>query len=94
MRIAIFADGTKHPITRCGAADGVLWIGIPMADINLVDAFALFSDKAKTDKITDTYEDFNGFETVWEGYTELELIRIERDTESIVAALRHTEQEE
>ena len=70
MRKIILANGVEYEITNCGAAEGVLWIGIPVNRIGFVEAATVFSDPATTSRIVSTY-DFDGMETVFEGYTEL-----------------------
>ena len=70
MRKIILASGAEYEITNCGAAEGVLWIGIPDSRIGFVEAATVFTDPATTSRIVSTY-DFDGMEAVFEGYTEL-----------------------
>lgn len=85
MRKIILANNQEYEITRCGAADDVLWIGFPAGVINMAEAVRVFSDDRITRYITSTY-DFNGMDTYFDGY--VELIQIQKETDGgIIIAL-------
>jgi hypothetical protein len=76
MRKIILANEKEFEINRCGAADGYLWIGFPDGVMDFTQAVQVLSDVEATKKIISTY-DFEGMETVYEGYTELQIIQKE-----------------
>lgn len=90
MRKIILSNGTEYEINRCGASDGVLWIGFPEGALDFAQAVTVLSDVKATGKIVSTY-DFDGMETVFEGYTELIHIQKEYDG-GLLIALRKEQQ--
>ena len=78
MRKIVLANKKEYQINRCGASDGYLWIGFLDGVMDFVKAGKILSDVEATKKIIDTY-DFDGMETVYEGYTELQIIQKEYD---------------
>lgn len=84
MRIITTADGKQYPIWRCGAADGVLWIGL--SGMPAETAEMAFSDVSATQTIISSYEGTNGLEARFEGFTALVLARAE--DQGTVIALR------
>lgn len=84
MRKIILANNKEYEINRCGAADGYLWIGFPDGVMDFAQAVTVLSDVKATGKIVSTY-DFDGMETVFEGYTELIHIQKEYDGGLLIA---------
>jgi hypothetical protein len=84
MRIVTMADGTQHEVFRCGAADGVLWVGL--TGMAFLDAVTAFSDADKTKVIISGYDTAEGLQTRFEGFTAILLARA--DTEGTTIALR------
>lgn len=84
MRKIIFANKKEYDVNRCGAADGYLWIGFPDGVMDFAQAVQILSDVEATKKIVSTY-DFEGMETVYEGYTELQMIQKEYDGTLLVS---------
>lgn len=83
MRTITLKNGAVHEVDRCGAAGGILWIGLTGTDPEA--AARILGDPAATETILET--DAFGQEHLWEGYTELILTR-ERDTGALVALRR------
>ena len=72
-RILRMADGTEVEISRCGEADGHLWI---VAGADRETCQAIFGDPEKTKVMVDTYREDSGIRhVVWEGYTRLVALR-------------------
>ena len=90
MRILILNDGTQHEIYRCGAAEGYLWIGLT-GETDLRNALDLFSDEEKTASMTSTYDVEGTRRTVYEGYTKL--IQLSLQKEGVLITLRKVESE-
>lgn len=84
MRKIILNTGAEYKINRCGASAGVLWIGFPADTLNMVQAATFFSDAEATKKIISTF-DFDGMETVFEGYTSLIHLQEESDGTLLLA---------
>ena len=84
MRKVVLSDGKEFEINMCGAADGILWIGFPEGVLDFAQAVTVLSDVKATGKIVSTY-DFDGMETVFEGYTELIHIQKEYDGGLLIA---------
>lgn len=84
MRIITTADGKQYPIWRCGAADGVLWIGLSGMPVETAER--AFSDASATKLIISSYEGTTGLEARFEGFTALVLARAE--DQGTVIALR------
>ena len=68
MRTITMADGTAYPCTRCGAADGMLWLDIDYKG-TVQEAAEMFSRPEKTAEITRDW-DGNDQES-YRGYTTL-----------------------
>lgn len=83
MRFVTLADGRQFEIYRCGAADGVLWIGL--VGKTVAEAEDIFADKDATQTIVSGYA-FPGFEATFEGYTEWLLARTEE--KGVLVAMR------
>lgn len=88
MRTITTADGGTYPVFRCGAADGVLWIGLE--DMTAEEAGGIFGDPART--ATLTARDAFGMETVYAGYTNLIMTRTK--AAGPVVALRNQSKED
>ena len=84
MRKIILTNGQEFEIIRCGASGGVLWIGFPDGVLDFAQAVKVLSNVKATGKIVSTY-DFDGMETVFEGYTELVHLQKEFDGTLLVA---------
>lgn len=84
MRIITTADGKQYPIWRCGAADGVLWIGLSGMPVETAER--AFSDASATKLIISSYEGTKGLEARFDGFTALVLARAE--DQGTVIALR------
>ena len=84
MRHVQLADGTVFEIYRCGAAQGVLWIGIQNVSVN--DAAEAFSDPENTQQIISYFDGDDRMEEQFDGYTEL--IRARQDDYGVLVALR------
>lgn len=87
MRKIVLADGKEFEITRCGAADGFLWIGFPSGVLDFAQAVSVFSDETAIKTIVSTYN-FDGMETVYEGYTKLNHLQYETDGTLLIALKR------
>lgn len=87
MRKLKLATGVEYEVVRCGAADGVLWIGFQAGALTLVEAITVFSDPNATGKMVMSY-DFDGMDETFEGYTDC--IYGNKDTEDgrVLIALR------
>lgn len=70
MRKIILNDSSEYEIYRCGASGGYLYIGFPQNVIDFKEILKKFTDEEITKHIISTY-DFDGMETVFDGYTEL-----------------------
>ena len=70
MRKIVLSDEKEFEVVSCGASEGMLWIEFPKDVLDFAQAVAFLSDVKKTKRIVSTY-DFDGMETVYEGYTEL-----------------------
>lgn len=90
MQKIVLSNGQEFEINRCGAADGVLWIGFPEGVIDLKQAVDILTDIKATGKIISTY-DFPGMETEYDGYTELIHVQKEYDG-GLLVALRKEQQ--
>lgn len=84
MRHVRLFDGTEFEIYRCGAADGVLWIGLKNVSVN--DAAEAFSDPENTQQIISYFDGDDRMEEQYDGYTEL--IRARQDDYGVLVALR------
>ena len=84
MRIITTADGQQFPIWRCGAADGVLWIGL--SGMPTETAETAFADASATQVIISSYDNAPGLEARFEGFTQLLFTRAE--DQGTVIALR------
>ncbi len=84
MRKITMADGTSWEVTRCGAADGFLWIRLPGNSVTVAEAAASFGDPAVTQTIV---HDWDGNDKqAFDGYTDLR--RIENLDSDIEILLR------
>lgn len=83
MRFVTLADGRQFEIYRCGAADGVLWVGL--VGKSIAEAEEIFADKSATQTIVSEYS-FGGFESTFTGYTEWLLARTEE--KGVLVAMR------
>ena len=90
MRIITTADGKQYPIWRCGAADGVLWIGLSGMPVETAET--AFADASVTQVIISSYEGVQGLETRFEGFTAL--IRVREDDRGAIIALRKGNQQD
>lgn len=88
MRTVTTADGGIFPVFRCGAADGVLWIGLTGMEAG--EAAEIFGNPAKTARITE--RNAFGTETVYAGYTNLIMTRTKEA--GPVVALRNQPKED
>lgn len=86
MRKVRLANDAEYEINRCGAAEGVLWIGFPAGTLTIPEAAAAFSDKTATAVIVSFY-DF-GMESTFEGYTELIVVQTEYEGGTLIALRR------
>lgn len=82
MRYVRLTNGAEYEIYRCGAAQGVLWIGVK--GITVAQAASVFSQPNLTAEIR-SYFSF-GMEEVFTGYTDLIVVQI--DDEGVLVALR------
>lgn len=82
MRTITMADGTAYHCTRCGAADGFLWLDIEDYDGSIVDAAVLFSDAEKTKSIKHEWDGNDKEE--YDGYTELVRVGFTEKTLNVV----------
>ena len=78
MRILILNDGTRRETFRCGAAEGVLWIGLT-GETDMASVCVVFGDPQKTARMTDTYDSEGAHTVVHEGYTELFYLQITKE---------------
>ena len=88
MRKIILNSKKEYEVDRCGAAEGNLYIGFPDGVITFKEAVEVFSDEKATSHIISTY-DFDGMETVFDGYTELISIAVRHD-KGILLLLRNS----
>lgn len=84
MRRIRLANDAEYEITRCGAAEGVLWIGLP--ELTIVQAAQVFSDTQATAVIASFFD--GGADRVYEGYTELIVVQTEYDGSTLIALRR------
>lgn len=87
MRHIKLATGAEVVVDRCGAADGVLWIGFPGGTLTLFDAVRIFSDAEATQTIVMSY-DFDGMEETFVGYTECIYAAVTAEDKRVLIALR------
>lgn len=85
MRILILNDGTQHEIYRCGASEGVLWIGLS-GETAFLPVVTVFGNAEKTEVLTSTYDSEGAHRTVYEGYTQL--INLLAQDEGVLIALK------
>lgn len=74
-RKIVLADGTEYPRGECGYADHVLWCYLPPT-ANVPQAFADFTDAAKTAEITFI---FGSQQRVYTGYTAFRGLMLDSD---------------
>lgn len=86
MRRIRLANDTEYEINRCGAADGVLWIGFPPGELTIAQAAQVFSDTQATAIIASFFD--GGTDRVYEGYTELVVVQTEYDGSTLIALRR------
>ena len=86
MRRIRLANDAEYEINRCGAADGVLWIGFPPGELTIAQAAQVFSDTQATAVISSFFDE--GADRVYEGYTELVVVQTEYDGGTLIALRR------
>ena len=82
MRYVKLLNGAEYEIYRCGAAEGVLWIGL--STLSIAQAATVFSDPAATREII-SYYDF-GMEEQFFNY--MDLVHVGLDEQGVLVALR------
>lgn len=82
MRYVKLLSGAEYEIYRCGAAEGVLWIGL--STLSIAQAAAVFSDPAATREII-SYYDF-GMEQQYFNYMDITYVGL--DGQGVLIALR------
>ena len=69
MRKIVLSSGAEYEVTRCGAADGFLWIEFPHGTIE--EAVRVFTDSDNTRTIRSTNDFGSTFDTEFQGFTDL-----------------------
>lgn len=85
-RYVKLVDGQEYRINRCGAAQGVLWIGFPDGAITFQQAVTVFGNPELTIQIESRFE--TSMEEIYRYYTDL--IVVQRDEYGILIALKKT----
>lgn len=83
-RYVKLTNGQEYRINRCGAAQGVLWIGFPDGAITFQQAVAVFGNPELTAVIESRFE--TGMEHTFANYTDL--VIVQRDENGILIAIR------
>lgn len=85
MRYLTLNDGTRHPINRCGAYDGILWLCVTDMD-TLLEAAQVFSNAEATAHMVDQRDAEGAMRYEYDGYTQLTNLSIQE--EGILLSLR------
>lgn len=90
MRKIILNNGKNFDCPLAGEDNGVLWLSLIQEGLTVAKAVTEFTESACR---VITWESGSGLVKIWEGYTELALIRNE-DSGHIIIALRKEEPHE